>query len=146
MFSLKQPPVSQDILPALLDSSVPVISVTENSDALDYLLRLCYPILPPSPQSVDLLEETLSAAIKYDMELPISTLTNALGPFQDSNPLGVFALACTLNLEDIAVKAANDLRSRRQEWRDATSPNDSWESTICYQVMLNVSLLGVIFG
>ena len=148
-------PVFQDMLslPTALSSShtetpehpTPVVDMTEKSVVLDHLLRLCYPILPPKVLSLPHIEEVLVAAIKYDMCLPVATLKVSLRDFQDVEPHQVFAVACRLKLDDVAQQAATILRSRMSQlnWKNATSPDDTWESTFNHHAYMdNVSSAG----
>ncbi|KAM5530954.1 hypothetical protein V8D89_015399 [Ganoderma adspersum] len=102
MFSLPQPSsVSRD---AMADR--PVVHVTEDSRALERLLRLCYPI---GKEKLDKLEDivpVLQAAMKYDMEWPISQLTRDLREIVPQTPLKVWAVACRCGLEALAREAA----------------------------------------
>ncbi|KAK7677879.1 hypothetical protein QCA50_019191 [Cerrena zonata] len=90
----------------------PVIPVSENSRTLDYLLRLCYPIVPPSPLS-DLsdVHQVLDAAIKYDMDRAVWNVKKELHTLGEADPPRMFAIAVQLRLEADAVAAANMWRN-----------------------------------
>ncbi|OJT03119.1 hypothetical protein TRAPUB_6307 [Trametes pubescens] len=81
----------------------PVIPLTEDSDTLDALLRLCYPIEKPDrARSLEDIPPLLAAALKYLMPLPISVLKNEILSSVRARPLQVWAIGCRLGLEDIA--------------------------------------------
>ncbi|KAI0638566.1 hypothetical protein C8Q77DRAFT_1154189 [Trametes polyzona] len=97
MLSIPQPP------PGALDDDdtkdgLPVICLTEDSQTLDKLLRLCYPIEDPEFTSLDELRPVLEAAMKYMMEEATSLLRARLVKLGHSQPLRAFAIACTLDL------------------------------------------------
>ncbi|KAK7677202.1 hypothetical protein QCA50_019796 [Cerrena zonata] len=104
MLSLQQPVET--------GTDLPIVPVSEDSKTLDYLLRLCYPIIPPSPLS-DLSDasKALSAAIKYDMDKALWAVKKELHALGLADPPRMFAIACQLHLEDEALAAAN-------MWRD----------------------------
>lgn len=77
---------------------LPVIRLTEGSQALDKLLRLCYPIDDPEFNSLDELRPVLEAAMKYMMEEATSLLRARLVKLGHSQPLRAFAIACALDL------------------------------------------------
>ncbi|KAI8982744.1 hypothetical protein BD414DRAFT_442764 [Trametes punicea] len=97
MLSIPQPPPG-----ALNDDDIkdglPVIRLTEDSQTLDKLLRLCYPIDDPEFTTLDELRPVLEAAMKYMMEEAISLLRNRLVKLGQSQPLRAFAIACALDL------------------------------------------------
>ncbi|KAH8110722.1 hypothetical protein DFH11DRAFT_1618243 [Phellopilus nigrolimitatus] len=138
MFMLPQPVgnstrSSEPILQASSSdaSSLPVIEVPENSDTLDILLRLIYPLSPPAfpgtsasgtvnnAQSlVRAVDPVLAAALKYDMPLVVKALCTKLldaanttapdGSVVDATlALRVFALACRYKLKEEARAAAH---------------------------------------
>ncbi|KAI0371626.1 hypothetical protein BV20DRAFT_965361 [Pilatotrama ljubarskyi] len=97
MLSIPQPP------PGALDDDdikdgLPVIRLTEDSQTLDKLLRLCYPIDDPEFSTLDELRPVLEAAMKYMMEEATSLLRSRLVKLGHSQPLRAFAIACALDL------------------------------------------------
>ncbi|KAI9064905.1 hypothetical protein FKP32DRAFT_1648656, partial [Trametes sanguinea] len=97
MLTIPQPP------PDALDDDdtkdgLPVIRLTEDSQTLDKLLRLCYPIDDPDFNTLDELRPVLEAAMKYMMEEATSLLRNRLVKLGQSQPLRAFAIACALDL------------------------------------------------
>ncbi|OSD04474.1 hypothetical protein PYCCODRAFT_1363782, partial [Trametes coccinea BRFM310] len=97
MLTIPQPP------PDALDDDdikdgLPVIRLTEDSQTLDKLLRLCYPIDDPEFGTLDELRPVLEAAMKYMMEEATSLLRNRLVKLGQSQPLRAFAIACALDL------------------------------------------------
>lgn len=108
MFQLPQPGVphgscSDDATP------LPVVDISEGSKALDALLRLCYPVPKKETEETDDIILALSAAIKYDMEWPVSVFTKKLEDVSFQNPLHVWTTACRLGSEAVARKAATSL-------------------------------------
>ncbi|KAJ8590971.1 hypothetical protein M405DRAFT_765595 [Rhizopogon salebrosus TDB-379] len=96
MFDLPQPsrkPTDDETLDGLN-----VLRVSENSRTLDILLRFCYPAAIKDPVLEDMndIENVLEAAIKYGMEEVEERLKKAIAasPLLESNPLGIFAIAC----------------------------------------------------
>ncbi|PIL24646.1 hypothetical protein GSI_12530 [Ganoderma sinense ZZ0214-1] len=102
MFSLPQP--SSVSRAAIADR--PVVDVTEDSRALERLLRLCYPIRKEKLEKLGDIVPVLHAAMKYDMEWPIYLLTTDLQEIVPRSPLKVWAVACRCGLEDLAQDAA----------------------------------------
>ncbi|TDL26738.1 hypothetical protein BD410DRAFT_707807, partial [Rickenella mellea] len=110
MLSLPQPSDSPPDGPLIKDG-LPVITVTESSTTLDSLLRICYPIPSPVLFSLATIEEVLRAALKYDMEIAVSEVRQALqaSHYQSGNyAVQVFVIACALKLEDDARAAARN--------------------------------------
>ncbi|KAL1941194.1 hypothetical protein VTO73DRAFT_7406 [Trametes versicolor] len=101
MLSLPQPP-------GAADTERPVVDVSEDSEALDVLLRVCYPEPVPDFPSLDLLHRVLGAAMKYEIHAAIVLAKNAMvqPQFMEESPLHVFVIACRLGLEDQAAAAA----------------------------------------
>ncbi|KAL5513404.1 hypothetical protein ACEPAH_3803 [Sanghuangporus vaninii] len=107
-----------------------VIDISESSSTIDTLLRLLYPISPPSfpgisesgkvtdaQELVNGVGPVLAAALKYDMQIAVEKLcTKLLDAAETTFPDGsvidetlalrVFVLACRLNLKEIARRAA----------------------------------------
>ncbi|KAI0642192.1 hypothetical protein C8Q79DRAFT_238790 [Trametes meyenii] len=79
------------------------ITLTEDSNTLDGLFRLCYPIAKPehawSHRELSLL---LEAALKYRMDWPVSLLVKKLIASAAIRPLHVWACGCRLGLERVA--------------------------------------------
>jgi BTB/POZ domain len=91
--------------------SPPVIDLSEHSQTVDRLLRLCYPISDPVITELTGVDDALEAAIKYQMEEATSILTALLRTFAPAEPLEVYVIACRLQLEPEAKEAA-------RRWRD----------------------------
>ncbi|KAI0629322.1 hypothetical protein C8Q77DRAFT_1143342 [Trametes polyzona] len=90
------------------------VPVSEDSATLDLLLRLVYPIPKRSAQvsaEVAALVFALRAAIKYEMALPVETLSERLLAITPNEPLQVWAAACRMGLEDVALQAAEALKA-----------------------------------
>ncbi|OBZ73994.1 hypothetical protein A0H81_06318 [Grifola frondosa] len=85
------------------------IPVTETSTVLENLLRLCYPIDDPLLVDIESVRATLEAAMKYDMQEAIKLTKTRLINFIHTAPLRVYAIACRLLLEDVALASANEV-------------------------------------
>ncbi|KAI0738446.1 hypothetical protein C8Q80DRAFT_244381 [Daedaleopsis nitida] len=105
LFEVPQPSPDQE----QLKYGKPIIEVSEDSVALETLLRICYPINKPAGFSIEQIELALRAAMKYDMELPTTVLTGDLENVAKDRPMAVWAVACRLQLEDLARVAAKAL-------------------------------------
>ncbi|KAH8093145.1 hypothetical protein BXZ70DRAFT_909353 [Cristinia sonorae] len=102
-FSLSQSPDSETA------GTIPVASFTEDSSTIDYLLRLCYPIVDPAkPTDILTVAKYLEAAKKYDLVKATDLLRRTLRKFIRTEPLRVYAISCrrTLLLEEEACLAA----------------------------------------
>ncbi|KAL1941200.1 hypothetical protein VTO73DRAFT_7412 [Trametes versicolor] len=100
LFQVPQPLVEEQ---ARNYYGLPIIEVSEDGETLDYLLRLCYPIKKPEGIALQVVESTLRAAMKYEMELADMLLTkNLIGDGVPRSPLEVWAIGCRLRREDIA--------------------------------------------
>ncbi|KAI0794419.1 hypothetical protein C8Q74DRAFT_575495 [Fomes fomentarius] len=104
MFTLPQPPESSE--------APPIVDVTEDSKTLDQLLRLCYPINKRELGNLDDVIPVLKAAMKYEMEWPVSIITRDLLSIAPQTPLHTWAVACRAGLEEVARKAASEIRGR----------------------------------
>ncbi len=97
----------------------PVIDVSEDSRALDRLLRFCYPILKPNLPELEDIVPVLMAALKYEMEWPVFLLSKELRAMIPSNPLKIWAVACRAGLEQVTREAAFKIRGRVKAAREA---------------------------
>ncbi|OJT10905.1 hypothetical protein TRAPUB_12589 [Trametes pubescens] len=89
----------------------PVVDLVEDSETIEALLRICYPIKNPAlDQPLNAIETMLRAAMKYEMEFPITVLTDHILSLAERTPLPVWAIACRLHLEHVARHAAQQLR------------------------------------
>lgn len=107
MFGLPQPGGSQGNEPG--PTSLPMVDISEDSKTLDTLLRLCYPVPKEETKETDIVILALNAAIKYDMEWPISIFTKKLEDIAFRKPLHTWTVACRLGSETVARKAATFL-------------------------------------
>ncbi|KAI0744118.1 hypothetical protein C8Q80DRAFT_880048 [Daedaleopsis nitida] len=92
------------------------VTMTEDADTLESLLRFCYPVSRPAFKSLDTFGSALLAAKKYDMPTVLGDLLRSIEPFlHTSSPLPVYLLACFCELPIVARKAArlmlNDARA-----------------------------------
>ncbi|KAI0738441.1 hypothetical protein C8Q80DRAFT_244238 [Daedaleopsis nitida] len=109
MFELPQPSPSPSRGQAQPKYGKPIVQVSENSMTLETLLRICYPIVQRDVETLEEVESSLRAAMKFEMELPIAVLTDRLEALTYRLPLQAWAVACRLNLEDVAKLAASQL-------------------------------------
>ncbi len=107
----------------------PVIELSEKSDTLDRVLRLCYPVPKPDLTNAAVVMDLLGVAHKYEMSTVVSRLKSPLRRFIETNPLRVFALACSYQLDDIAKEAAEAWRAVARS-RDCVANADTpWNLT-----------------
>ncbi|KAL5482859.1 hypothetical protein ACEPAI_9454 [Sanghuangporus weigelae] len=107
MFSLPQPDNKGDAV------QTPIIAVSESSATLDALLRLCYPVERPQllEQDMSLIGDVLHAAQKYDIIVATDFARRILkshAKTSGESALAVYAIACTLKLEEEAYTAATE--------------------------------------
>ena len=88
-----------------------MVDVTEDSRALDPLLRLCYPVRKAELQHLDTIQPVLEAAIKYDTEWPAEVLTARFFECASQDPLRVWAFGCRHGLEHVTRRGAEALRA-----------------------------------
>ncbi|KAI0923614.1 hypothetical protein AcW1_006516 [Taiwanofungus camphoratus] len=91
---------------------LPVIRVSENSQTLENLLRLLYPISDPILTDLSDVQATLDAAVKYEMDEAKGILKSQLHGFVSIAPLVVYTVACRHMFEDIALQAAKAIFSQ----------------------------------
>ncbi|KAI0779453.1 hypothetical protein C8Q74DRAFT_692431 [Fomes fomentarius] len=113
-----------------------VVTVSEDSQVLHDLFRLCYPVDRPVFRSLDDLSAVLTAATKYQMwtvefQLQRELETNFL---HVSPPLHVYAVACHHQLPDLARAAAKLLLEDPHYLSPGTIPRQC--RTLSYELML----------
>ncbi|KZT25333.1 hypothetical protein NEOLEDRAFT_1028883, partial [Neolentinus lepideus HHB14362 ss-1] len=88
------------------DRTVPMTE--EKGDVVEKLLQLCYPLEPPTWEAAAEIRLVLAAAMKYQFEAVTKGLKKELVSlaFLENKPLSVFAIACSLKLNDEARIAA----------------------------------------
>ena len=108
MLSDAQPSAARSVTTTdSIDPETPVVPLSEDSDTLDALLRIVYPIEKPNKaRTLTDIPPVLEAALKYIMEWPTSVLKQELLSFVADRPLQVWAIACQHGLEDVARRAA----------------------------------------
>ncbi|TCD65665.1 hypothetical protein EIP91_002338 [Steccherinum ochraceum] len=116
MFTLPQPyeatPSSEANNTISTPADLPIIPIAEDSQTLDYLLRLCYPVPDPVPATdLTVVAKVLEATLKYDFEEATMLITTLFSSFIETHSLQVFAISCRHKLEDIAGQAAQQLRT-----------------------------------
>ncbi|PSR86949.1 hypothetical protein PHLCEN_2v5297 [Hermanssonia centrifuga] len=108
LFSLIQPSINSDA--KVIEE--PII-ISEDSQTLDSLLRLCYPVDDPVITDISLLGCVLEAAIKYQMGEAEKLVKVSMQPFVVTHPLQIYAIACRLKVEELAKVAAQSWKSQR---------------------------------
>ncbi|KAH9942491.1 uncharacterized protein BXZ73DRAFT_97901 [Epithele typhae] len=93
-------------------SALPVVDMSEDSKTLRRLLLLCYPVDKQELDSVADIAPVLAAARKFDMEWPIRLLARDLDASLSRSPLHAWACACRSGLEDVARRAAEEIKRR----------------------------------
>ena len=107
MLSIPQPPANASrTKSASVSEGKPVVDLPEESQTLDRLLRLCYPVRAPVLDNLSDIHSILSAAMKYEMDAATALMREKLVTFIEYKPYHVWALACTLELEEEALQAA----------------------------------------
>ncbi|TCD66353.1 hypothetical protein EIP91_001457 [Steccherinum ochraceum] len=118
LFSLSQPTTSasnsgSESIQLRNGTTVPVIPISEDGDALDCVLRFLYPLAEVTlPADLYLLSKALEASMKYDLEKSSSLLKEHLSSFSGEDSLEVYSIACRLNLEAHAAHAASDIKTQ----------------------------------
>ncbi|TBU44068.1 hypothetical protein BD309DRAFT_990543 [Dichomitus squalens] len=113
MFSLPQPGVPSTSEPGEL----PVLNVSESSDVLERLFRLCYPVDHPTLGTIHEVRSTLEAALKYQMAVAIKIAKRRLRSLASADPLSVYAVACCFDLEAEAAAAAKEVLKQKLQTR-----------------------------
>ncbi|KAH9927004.1 uncharacterized protein B0H18DRAFT_306440 [Fomitopsis serialis] len=87
---------------------IPVVPVTETSEVVDLLLRLCYPVAAPVFTTFSQVRDVLTAVDKYLMEGLTETMKKHLTDFtlDGAHPLLVYVTAYAHHFEDVARIAA----------------------------------------
>ncbi|KAL5524711.1 hypothetical protein ACEPAF_9856 [Sanghuangporus sanghuang] len=99
MFSFPQPAVKDE-----KPDEIAVVYLSESSDTLDTILRLCYPIAQPqlSQRDISLIVNVLQAARKYEMNVVVDSARDAFkvrARSSESEAIKGYALACSLGWE-----------------------------------------------
>ncbi|KAF7795121.1 hypothetical protein EIP86_006268 [Pleurotus ostreatoroseus] len=130
MFSLAQPHTDQSLSAA----KEPII-VSEKSDTIDCLFRLCYPIDDPVIEDLDLVERALAAAIKYQMGEATKLLSQRFTELITNHTCKhAFGISCRLNLEEQARQSADTI-SRMIDYRALAGLSPTPSATVdggCY--------------
>nr|VWP02249.1 N/A [Ganoderma boninense] len=120
MFSLSQPKPLASVDPQINDpiadaeiDGLPVIHVSEPSEVLSKLFRLCYPMDNPHLTTIDEVAAVLTAALKYELRKPIQMTSRRLRKLMPAASVRVYAIACRLDLEDEARAAAVAIREKK---------------------------------
>ncbi|KAI0358112.1 hypothetical protein OH77DRAFT_1474907 [Trametes cingulata] len=109
MFTVPLPPPSSSHPADVSADGRPVVRLDEDSQTLDDLLCLCYPVADPELTDPARIRRVLAASMKYDMEEATEILEKALRSLIVARPLEVWAVACSLHLDNVALEAASEL-------------------------------------
>lgn len=111
------------------DSKLPgmrIFSLNESGDVLDHLFRMIYPIEKRTISQISLALDVWEAARRYEVTVTEKALAvrvqAMLGP---SNELSVYAAACRMGDESLALKAA-------EAWVKRTFDNNKRHSKYCF--------------
>ena len=85
---------------------LPVLAMQEDSRTLDSLLRICYPVVSPSFDSLEALSPVLAAAVKYAVDGAIATMRVELRRLAKLHPLRVYCLSMHYGFLEEAEEAA----------------------------------------
>ena len=107
MFSLPQPTTPTPEEANVAD----IVSVTDPPHALSIVLKMIYPVTPPSLKGLDTLVECLVIADKYEMQGAMSKLRDSLSRVGDSLRLRVYAIALRFGFTDLAESASRGVLS-----------------------------------
>ena len=110
MFTLPLPPPSA-VPPEEYSNGLHVVKLTESTEALDALLRFCYPVREPTLSSIEKTLEVFHAARKYDIDEGIMWAREKLTGFASKEPIRVYAIACRYGWENEARIAAKETLS-----------------------------------
>ncbi|KAG1880567.1 hypothetical protein C8R48DRAFT_584873, partial [Suillus tomentosus] len=118
MFALPQGESQSDV------SSVPIITVIEDSTTLESLLLLCYPATAtPTFRSLDDAKVVLKAASKYDMQGALSRAGDlVMALFFPNHFLELYALSCQFGWQRHAQTAA----TRALQIKDLGRPSNGF--------------------
>ena len=123
MFSLPQP-TSDDPRKSTV-AEVEIVEVTDSAEALDIVLRLIYPFVPPSfDGDLDILVECLVIADKYDIKGAKSRLYSALARTNVTQSLQVYAIAARFGFAKLVDSASLHILSSVHLARISELPDD----------------------
>ncbi|THH30255.1 hypothetical protein EUX98_g3940 [Antrodiella citrinella] len=131
-----QDPDLADVLVTSDGVHLHIIPVSEDSQTIDHLLRLLYPIHePPRLTELSVVDKCLEAAMKYEMDKATALLKASLTSLVHSSPLEVYSIACRLHLEVEAKLAAQTWRaSVTNDQTVYMSPYDACTSATAHSV------------
>jgi len=88
------------------EADIEVVDMIDPPQALELVLKLIYPLPPPSVDSLDLLVESLVITDKYNIESARARLRLELHKFVDQAPLRVYAIASRFGFGEEAETAS----------------------------------------
>ena len=103
MFSIPQPTPTS----GTSRTEVEIIDVMDPPQALEFVLRLIYPMPPPNVDNLDLLVEALVITDKYNIECARAKLRLRLTKFIKESPLRVYAVASRFGFDEEAEAASS---------------------------------------
>jgi len=105
----KASPVFSDMfaMPPGADEKVQIVSLTEDGETIEQLLRLCYPTYDFYQKTLDKISALMGACDKYQMDFAATRLARtSVANFVLSEPLRVYVLACRAHADQEARRAA----------------------------------------
>jgi hypothetical protein len=106
MFSIPQPPANE------LHAGPPVVAISEDSKALDFVLRHLYPVEHPTEIKLRDACILIEFARKYEVKALGPVVARSFMDAIESDPTGVYAIAVTYEEADIAIRAARSSLKR----------------------------------
>lgn len=85
---------------------LPIIPVPESAYTLNLLLRLCYPLAPPSLVRFDELIPLYESTEKYDIEVMLPHIQKAMVETASQDVIGAYAFGHRHGLADLVITAA----------------------------------------
>ena len=106
-----------------------LLDVPESDQIWESLLRLCYPVDPPS-LNIDTMADLVAAAIKYEFPHAIKFMRKELRSYIPLNPLDVFATAYRLDFLEEVREAASSLHPKNRTGETRAPACIEWPSTL----------------
>jgi len=145
-FSIPQPPRHTSD-----DTTLDVVQVTEFANVLETFLQLIYPVDPPLIDDLRLVDDLFRAADKYAAKGITTKLKKFLvsPSFLKRDPIGVFAIACSNNLDEEAGLAVQhtftiDVITQISEERLHTMTTKTYHRLLTEHVLRRKQLIGAL--
>ncbi|KAH8105115.1 hypothetical protein BXZ70DRAFT_1004648 [Cristinia sonorae] len=90
-----------------VQSTLPVVEISENGDTVDAILRIIYPTTDDCfPTKIPLICAMLEAGRKYELSRVSTIAAQCLSSAANTSPIVVYAIACRYGMDDIVRTAA----------------------------------------